>query len=96
MNQCDWDFRNIRNKPAEGHLRTICRQVFYLMGNATLQEALNLYLVGNPAVVKALSNQGLIVLPGKKVPVDLGNWKYSVLLTILQELAKGCNDYDTG
>ena len=96
LNQCDWDFRNLRNKPAEGHLRTICRQVCYLMGNATLEEALNLYLVGNPAVVKALSNQGLIVLPGKKVPVDLGNWKYSVLLTILQELAKGCKDYDTG
>ena len=86
--QCDWDFRNLRGK-AETHIRTICTQVFYLMRNATLVQALKLYLVGNPAEVKALSNQGTIVLRGKKVPVDLGNWTYTAWLTVVQEVARG-------
>ena len=93
--KCDWDLRHLRGKAA-CYIQTMVDQAFKILQNGTLENALNYCIVGDPDEVKAFSNTGTINIPGKKVPVDLGNWKYTVLLTILQELAKGCKDYDTG
>ena len=64
-------------------------QAFKIIQNRTLEDALNYCIVGDPDEVKAFSNTGTINIPGKKVPVDLGNWTYTVFLTILQVVAKG-------
>ena len=67
-----------------------------ILQNRTLEDALNYCIVGDPDEVKAFSNTGTINIPDRRVPVDLGNWTYTVLLTIAQELATGCKDYDAG
>ena len=86
--QCEWDLRNLRGK-AECHCKKMVDQAFEILQNKTLEDALNYCIVGDPDEVKAFSNTGTIDIPGRRVPVDLGNWAYTVWLTTVQVVATG-------
>lgn len=85
----DWDFNELEGIQCDRYLVSMICVVHKLLRMPALKDGLTCYLTGDPKEVKDLSNRGTVKLSQSDIETDPGNWLYTVLLNMAQELARG-------